>query len=167
MSVMKFNAISVRVAVWVSSVVVVSTAWAVDIYKWEDEKGQVFVSDVVPNKYKKTATRIEVRSNESAVPTPTPTPTPAAKKAVTGPAASPAPAAANTPQSAPKPAIKPATDLREQEATDCETLQRLYRESQDCFAPFRNATGGIKAEAYEKCKERPEPTEKCPIPQGQ
>ena len=39
----------------------------------------------------------------------------------------------------------------------CEEQKRLYRESERCFAPYRTANGGIKAEAFQKCKEMKEP----------
>ncbi len=159
MQVLQLNtAVLARAAVLAVGIVCASAAGAVDIYKWEDEKGQVFVSDVVPAKYKKTATRIEVRSPEGG--------TPAATAKAKAPEPNPAPAEAAKKAVAPTAAPKPATETSAAEATDCETLQRLYRESQECFAPFRNATGGIKPEAYEKCKERPEPTENCPVQQG-
>ena len=41
--------------------------------------------------------------------------------------------------------------------TDCETWQRLYFESIDCFGPYRTVRGGIKPEAFERCNEVPEP----------
>jgi hypothetical protein len=43
------------------------------------------------------------------------------------------------------------------ENTDCETWQRLYFESIDCFGPYRTVRGGIKPEAFERCNEVPEP----------
>lgn len=39
----------------------------------------------------------------------------------------------------------------------CEEQKRRYAESQACFAPYRLANGGIRPEAYEKCKEAPQP----------
>jgi hypothetical protein len=39
----------------------------------------------------------------------------------------------------------------------CEEQKRAYRESERCFAPYRTANGGIKAEAFQKCKEVKEP----------
>lgn len=45
--------------------------------------------------------------------------------------------------------------------TDCETWRRLYRESEDCFGPYRTTRGGTKAEAFEKCNPIPSPELKC------
>ena len=158
----------IRAAVLVGSLASASAAMALEIYKWEDETGQVHISDVVPNKYKKSATRIEVRG---ATEEPKPAATDATAKEKTK-AAEPVKAAPEVPKktaptataptpSTPKPAA--AVDASGDES-DCETQLRLYRESQECFAPFRTATGGIRAEAFEKCKERPDPSDRCPKP---
>ena len=159
----------IRAAVLVGSLASASAAMALEIYKWEDETGQVHISDVVPNKYKKSATRIEVRG---ATEEPKPAATDATAKEKTK-AAEPVKAAPEVPKKAaaptsaapapasPKPAAAVETTADE---NDCATQLRLYRESQECFAPFRTATGGIRAEAFEKCKERPDPSERCPKP---
>lgn len=46
------------------------------------------------------------------------------------------------------------------ERTDCDTWQRLYQESIDCFGPFRTARGGLKPEAFQACNvvQEPPPT---------
>jgi hypothetical protein len=41
--------------------------------------------------------------------------------------------------------------------TDCETWQRLYFESIECFGPYRTVRGGIKPEAFDRCNLVPEP----------
>jgi hypothetical protein len=51
-------------------------------------------------------------------------------------------------------------------ATDCATLQRLYRESEDCFAPFKTVGGATKAEAFQKCTVAENPTPKCGTPKA-
>lgn len=154
------------------------TQWAgaIEIYRWEDEKGQVHVSDVVPKKYRNSATRIEVRT-PSAEPAESAKPKAAEVKsaAPAKPEATPAvPAQPNAKETAAKDAApkdatpKDATPKDAAEAsTDCETLLRQYRESLECFAPYRTATGGIKAEAFEKCKELPDPSDRCPQQKAQ
>jgi hypothetical protein len=47
------------------------------------------------------------------------------------------------------------------EATDCDTWQRLYLESIECFGPFRTVRGGIKPEAFEVCNVVAEPPSHC------
>lgn len=39
----------------------------------------------------------------------------------------------------------------------CREKWREYRESQACFAPYRLANGGVKAEAFKYCKEVKQP----------
>jgi hypothetical protein len=39
----------------------------------------------------------------------------------------------------------------------CEKEWKKYRESQACFAPYRLANGGLKAEAYKHCTEIKQP----------
>lgn len=39
----------------------------------------------------------------------------------------------------------------------CEARKERYRESQECFAPYRTATGGIKREAFRHCIELKQP----------
>ncbi|MBK8018439.1 MAG: DUF4124 domain-containing protein [Betaproteobacteria bacterium] len=46
--------------------------------------------------------------------------------------------------------------------TPCQKEWREFRERAACFAPYRTATGGIKAEAYQKCKEAVQPSSVCP-----
>ncbi len=69
-------------------------------------------------------------------------------------ARSPASAAPAAPASRPvgkRPAQVP------NDRTDCETWQRLYFESIECFGPYRTVRGGIKPEAFDRCNLVPEP----------
>jgi hypothetical protein len=141
------------------------SAQAAVIYRWVDENGRTHVSDVVPPKYMKSATRID--SGESAV-------SPerkqqaeeaaarakafadeAARRRQSAQASAPATATASAPSTAKRPAQSVTDD------TDCETWRRLYRESQDCFGPYRTTRGGTKAEAFEKCNPVASPELKC------
>lgn len=139
------------------------SAQATVIYRWVDDNGRTHVSDVVPEKYRKSATRID--SSESAV---SPERKRQAEEAAARikaladerarshqdrPASAPAPAAASAPTKRPAQSV---TD-----DTDCETWRRLYRESEDCFGPYRTTRGGTKAEAFEKCNPIPSPELKC------
>lgn len=47
---------------------------------------------------------------------------------------------------------------------DCETLQRRYLESQACFARYRLANGGLKAEASRRCTSVRDPSPRCGLP---
>jgi len=44
---------------------------------------------------------------------------------------------------------------------DCETLHRQYRESLECFAPFVNANGTLKPNAFAACKSMVDPSPRC------
>lgn len=195
---MKFMNQNLSAATWlralfcVGTLACVTAVYALEVYQWEDEKGQLNVSDVVPAKYKKTARRIEVRTPEPAAssvaaaesvketpkinalsPTVGPKPsTPPVPLTTPTPTTAPTPAPGRTPVPSPTPAptsssgsgviglgTMPAPSAAA--SGDCETQQRLYRESQECFAPYRNATGGIKPEAFERCQEVAEPTGQC------
>jgi hypothetical protein len=134
------------------------------IYRWVDESGRTHVSDVVPEKYRKSATRIdtgdsavsperkqqadEVAARDKAVADE------AARRRQSEQAAAPAPVA-----SPPLTAKRPAQGVTD--STDCDTWRRLYRESQECFGPYRTTGGGTKPEAFEKCNEIPSPEAKC------
>ena len=138
---------------------------ATSVCRWINEKGQTEISDVVPYKYRgvvscthteparpaelsaqqRAAAEASKRRHTAVAPT---------EKPASGAAAAPAPAAAS--QLGTKPPAEVVTDK-----TDCATWQRIFVESGACFAPFRTATGGIKAEAFAQCTEVPSPAQKC------
>lgn len=135
-------------------------AGATSICRWVDENGQVQFSDVVPDRYTNIVTcthsqpielSVEQRAaNERA-------------KRRTDKISSPATAASSA---APLQSIAPQPDAKQPaeritDSTDCPTWRRLYDESGACFAPFRTAGGGVKAEAFDKCNEVPSPEAKC------
>ena len=149
-----------------SGLLCASLARAAEIYQWVDESGRTHLSDVVPEKYRATAKRVDSRQFE---------PTPqqraaaqalaarereqAAKAAVADAAGS---AAQGDAAAAAKAASAPAAPASgASNATDCASLRQLYTQSQECFAPFRNTNGSLKPGAYDKCVEVPDPSPKC------
>jgi hypothetical protein len=44
-----------------------------------------------------------------------------------------------------------------QQQAECQAQLRAYRESIECFAPYRLANGGIRPEAFKVCKEVKQP----------
>jgi hypothetical protein len=139
------------------------SAQAAVIYRWVDESGRTQVSDVVPEKYRKSAIRVD--SSESAV-------SPERKRQAEETAARTkalADEAERRRQSAQRPitpaASAPVATKRPAQSvtddTDCDTWRRLYRESEDCFGPYRTTRGGTKGEAFEKCNPIPSPELKC------
>ena len=134
------------------------------IYRWVDENGRTHVSDVVPEKYRKSATRIDSSSSEVSSEQRQQAERAAAKNKAL------AEEATTRRQSAPAiqpstAASQPATSKRPAQgvtaSTDCETWRRLYRESMECFGPFRTTTGATEAKAFEKCNPIPSPELKC------
>ncbi len=142
----------------------VLSAQAAVIYRWVDENGRTHVSDVVPEKYKKSAKRID--SGKSEIPPEQRQEAErdaakekaladeAAKRRQNAEVAQPANAASQAVVSK-----RPAQGVTD--STDCETWRRLYQESMECFGPYRTARGATKAEAFEKCNPIPSPDLKC------
>jgi hypothetical protein len=142
-------------------------AHAADIYVWTDENGKTHLADSVPPKYQKSATRIDSSQFEL---TPEQQRDAAAarvaleKKAASAPAAN-APRAAVPatagPLSAPPSSAPPTVN-----SSECEALQREYRESLECFAPYVNANGSLKPGAFAACRSVVNPTLKCGSPKA-
>ena len=146
---------------------VATAAHAADIYVWTDENGKTHLADSVPAKYRKSAVRID--SNQFEL-TPEQQREAAAARsalerkadAVSAPAPSPAPTArpgAAPVSRAPAPVGPPS-------AGECEALQREYRQSLECYAPFVNANGSLKPGASVACKPVVNPTQKCGSPKA-
>lgn len=114
-----------------------------EIFKWTDEQGHVHYGNQVPEKYQRNSkpTHLNVA----------PPSTPAQPRYT--------PNAAELPKAQRKPGVIPAPPplAASKGESPCEIAQRKYRESDACFAPYRNATGGIKPEAFEHCTEMKEP----------
>lgn len=135
-------------------------AGATSICRWIDKSGKVQFSDVIPESYKsvvtcthteKPATPANQRAaNDSA----------SDRRNNAGPPAAGTSNAAAPEDAASRPTAKRPVD-KVTESTDCQTWRRLYDESGACFAPFRTARGGIKAEAFAACNEVPNPQAKC------
>jgi hypothetical protein len=137
---------------------------ATDIYRWVDEAGRTHLSDVVPDRYKRSAVRVDPEAPE---------PTPAQRREAQARAARESQrAAAVRPDAAAVPApgslsvATPASAAPTGAQADCERARRRYRESQECFAPFRLANGAVRAEAFEHCSVVPDPSVACGLPRG-
>ena len=154
-------------AACVIGIVLAFAAHGADIYHWTDENGRVHISDTVPARYKATATRIDSRQFELS---------PEQQREAQARAALDKQRAAAAPQqraseaqagaSAAPPALAIAPPAATPSNTDCEALQREYRESLECFAPFVNANGTLKPNAFSVCKSVVNPTLKCGSPKA-
>jgi Domain of unknown function (DUF4124) len=139
-----------------------SPAAAVDIYRWVDENGKVHVSDVVPERYKKTAKRIDSTQFEASGADRRAAEERAAADRTRGQASAANGAAATV--TAPPPPSEQAAKGKLPSQTECEAAQRRYKESVDCFAPFTNTNGSTRAEAFAKCTSVPDPSLHCGPP---
>ncbi|OGB20525.1 MAG: hypothetical protein A3I66_05590 [Burkholderiales bacterium RIFCSPLOWO2_02_FULL_57_36] len=132
---------------------------AAEMYRWVDENGRTQFSDIVPEKYKKTAKRIDSgkyelteeqrKEAESRM---------AKEKAAAAPTQ-----AATTEQTS---TLSGQNVPPQPDGTDCATQYRLYHESLQCYGPYRNANGSIKVEAHEKCIPVMDPNRKCGPPKS-
>ena len=137
-----------------ASCLLASTAVASAVYRWVDDRGQVHYSDVVPERYRSKAKPVQPPATE-----PTPEQRSEALERAQSerakalarevrpgddPASAPPASAASAP-SRKRPAQVP------DEKTDCDTWQRLYQESLECFGPYRTVRGGVQPEAFEAC----------------
>lgn len=155
---------TLRVLLVGSALLLALSAEAAVIYRWVDENGRTHVSDVVPERYRKSAIRIDSSRSEVSPEQRQQAERAAAKeralaeetaKRRQGTQAIRPAASASRPATAKRPA-QGVTD-----STDCETWLALYRESMECFGPFRTTKGATKVEAFEKCNPIPSPELKC------
>lgn len=137
-------------------VAVAGTANA-ELFKWVDENGKTHYGDSVPERYQQkqqslkvdkapsqadrdaALQRIQKEKNAANA-------LKAQRDAKAGAGGKPAKAVAGAPAN----------------ETACQKEWRLFLDSKTCFEPFRTATGGIRAEAYQHCKEMIEPKSICP-----
>ncbi len=150
------------IALLACSIMLISPLYAADIYRWVDENGRTQFSDVVPEKYKKSAIKMNTRQAEPSAEQRKGAEDRAAQESAQAAESAQRKARADVgkaakPVSAATPARKPVVDAN----TDCATLFRLYRESLDCFAPYIMANGTTRAEAFDKCTAIPDPAPKC------
>lgn len=145
-------------------------AAAADMYRWVDESGRVSVSDNVPARYRDVATKIDTSASDI----PDNQRRDALKRADQErqrAKASMDAVQAATPQTAPVKAAEIKAPRSESE-TECEVLIRAYRESQECFAPFKireadgafRQDGAVREEAFQYCTSLPSPFNKCVLP---
>lgn len=130
------------------------------VYKWVDEHGKVHYGDAPPD---------HAQSKKKPVKIETPAPSPGERDAALKRAEAERRKLDHLTQSRrnadEKAKHRPATATAGSappNETPCQKEWREFRERAACFAPYRTATGGIKAEAYQKCKEAVQPSSVCP-----
>lgn len=154
-----------RLALLICSIMLLSPLYAADIYRWVDENGRTQFSDVVPEKYKKSAKRMDSRQYELNVEQRREAEARAEQEKAQAAEATQRKARAEAEKTANAASAAAAVQTKPRPAvdknTDCATLYRLYRESLDCFAPYITANGTTKSEAFAKCTPVPDPSRKC------
>jgi hypothetical protein len=152
-----------RLGVLVALVLCCSMPHAADIYRWVDETGRTQFGDTVPERYKASARKLD----NPPEPTPKQRSDAAARVDSDKSAASRNAGGKSGPAKAgvkPAPAAAPAVAAAQKAPdSECARQQQLYRASQECFAPYRQANGSIKAEAYKVCTEVVDPSPRCGI----
>lgn len=137
-------------------------AYGVDIYRWVDENGRVQFADTAPPASRKPVTRMDSRPYELS---------PEQRREAEARAAREKAQALENPQykAAETPAVAAPSPKASQQAgppaiagKDCASLRRRFQESSECFAPFFNVNGSIKADAFETCGPAvPYPAQEC------
>ena len=149
---------------FICGILLFSSVHATDIYRWVDDKGRTQISDVVPEKYKASATKIDSRKYELSADQRAEAAARAARERASAEEgkrrdALEAAAAAASAASGPAPAQTPPRATVDAKS-DCATLHRIYQQSQECFAPYITSNG-IKPEAFAKCTQVVSPSAKC------
>jgi hypothetical protein len=141
---------------------------AADIYRWTDAQGKVHITDKPPpghpdavpldsKRYEVPAKDRKAAQDRAAQDKKQANQMEQARVRGAQPAASAASGAA-------KPAAKAAASAPQRVAgeSECDRKIREFQKSQECFAPYRTATGGLRPEAQEKCGQGvPDPGPQC------
>jgi hypothetical protein len=114
--------------------VVVSQA---ETYEWIDDKGVKNYGDSVPSKYKHKANPVEIKEN--VIPAP-----------VVPKISDSNNSQADNPEQV-KPVVLEFPAPKNLTEESCEVQMQQYKESQDCFAQYRNVRGGINEEGVKRC----------------
>ena len=135
---------------------------AADLYRWVDESGRTHITDTVPEQHRKSATRIDTRQFEVSS---------EQRREAEARAEQDRAKVREIEEGRARPApreVAPAAGHKPAAAGGCAELHRRYRESLDCFAPFIQANGTTRAEAYKKCTVVKDPSPECgpPVSRG-
>jgi hypothetical protein len=139
-------------------------ASAATVYRWVDDQGKVNYSETVPEQFRSRAKAIDASAYQPSAAQQQESLERAQKDKERAAASSPEsgrqPVKSARAASAPRASTKIPSQIPN-EQTDCETWQRLYLESSDCFGPYRTTRGATKPEAFEYCNVVPEPPPRC------
>lgn len=123
-----------------------AVAYGGDMYKWTDENGQTHYGNSASEAKRKVVEKVKLIDNSMVPPG---KPEEAANKN------------RELRKQDDKTAEPPASPKADQGDTSnlskCEKEMKKYLESAECFGPYKNATGGVKPEAYQHCTEVAQP----------
>ena len=144
-------------------------ARSTSICRWVDVNGRTQMSDVVPDRYRKSSTcsdsrkyelsaeqKREVEQREAQEQT-------RERHEMADPPTNAAVSPPGSQGAAAPPGAKSAKRPTEviTDDTDCLTRWRIYDESVECFGPYRTARGATKPEGFDNCNDIPSPEIKC------
>jgi len=141
-------------------------ARSASICRWVDANGRTQMSDVVPDKFKQSATCSDSRKYELSPGQQREAERRVAEQQIrmrdkiAQPPKQAASIAPGTTKEKSLPIAKRPTELVT-DSTDCQTRWRLYDESVACFGPYRTTQGATKPEGFDKCNDIPSPEIKC------
>jgi hypothetical protein len=118
-----------------------------ETYEWVDEKGVTNYGDSVPAKYKNKAKQVEIKENVISAPV-----IPKIKKEDSNQPEQSQPIVLEVP-----PVRDPNNPVAKTDES-CEVQVQKYKESQNCFAQYRNVRGGISEEGVKRCAAVQQPT---------
>jgi len=137
-------------------VAVAGTAHA-ELFKWVDENGKTHYGDSVPERYQQKQKPLKLDKAPSQADRDEALQRVQKEKNAVNALKSQRDAKADATRGVARPtAAAPANE------TACQREWRVFLDAKTCFQPFRTANGGIRAEAYQHCKEVTEPKSICP-----
>jgi Domain of unknown function (DUF4124) len=148
-----------KISLLISCALLSSVAYAAELYRWVDENGRTHIEDTVPARYKNAATKIDTHQFELSESQ--------RREAIARTAKEKQDLDARIRLDAEKAEIPAAKGAQAKPApapgsdAECEQLKTAYRESQECFAPYRQANGSVKAEAFQNCQTVADPSSQC------
>jgi hypothetical protein len=151
-----------KVAAAAAVLIFTLVAQAGDIYTWKDDTGRVQMSDVVPEKYKRTATRMDTRRFELTPEQRTAAQAQAAALKTQANSEETGPKQAVRKRAAASSAVKSAPEKPTVDPSDCAAWRRAFVASRDCYAGYPAVSGGRRSGALEACgPDIPNPDPKC------
>lgn len=148
-----------------------SAACAVEMYRWVDDTGRTNVSDVVPDRYRASAKRIDSRVFEIGDARRTEARAEAASQVARARALQPRVEAQPRPGlgasgsgAASTGTLTAASAAAPIAGNDCAARQQRYLAAVACFSPCVQSNGSVKVECFARCPVLVDPSPQCGLP---